>query len=75
MRRASRWPWLFKLIASASAFTSSIGARPAAVHIRDADNVGVVEAGGEILEQIAQARVAVRLHDGEHAAFRHLARG
>jgi hypothetical protein len=36
---------------------------------RDHHGVGVVEAGGKIVEQVAQAREAVRLRDGDDAAL------
>src|SRR5262245_65602037 len=35
---------------------------------REDDAVGILEAAGELLEEIAHARVAVRLHDGDDAA-------
>ena len=38
-------------------------------NLGDADQVGVVEAGTEILEQGRQAGVAVRLVHGDHARF------
>ena len=34
---------------------------------RDDHRVGIVEAGGEIVEQVAQPGEAVRLDDGDHA--------
>ena len=37
------------------------------VERRDDDAVGVLEAGGELAEEIAHARVAVRLDDGDDA--------
>ena len=36
---------------------------------RDDDKVGVVEAGAELLEQIVQPRIAVRLHHRDHLAL------
>ena len=41
---------------------------------RDDRDVGIVQAGAELLEQIAQARVAMRLHDGDDRAGEGLAR-
>ena len=38
-------------------------------------DIGIVEAGAELLERIAQARVAMRLHDGDDRARIGLARG
>src|SRR5438132_372478 len=40
------------------------------VERRDDDAVGVLEAGGELAEEIAHARVAVRLEDGDDTAAR-----
>src|SRR5438105_5527677 len=40
------------------------------VERRDDDAVGVLEAGGELAEEVAHARVAVRLDDGDDAAAR-----
>ena len=37
---------------------------------RDDDAVGVLEAGGELVEQVAHARVAMRLHHRDHAPAR-----
>src|SRR5690606_21850470 len=45
------------------------------IDIGDGHDIGIVEAGGKVFEEIAQARVAVRLDDGENAACGHLARG
>ena len=36
---------------------------------RDDHGVGIVEAGAELLEQIGQPRVAVRLHHGDDLAL------
>ena len=38
-------------------------------------NVGVVEGAREVEEDVARARVAVRLEDPDHAAVERLARG
>ena len=45
------------------------------IDIGDDHHVGVVEAGAEFLEQMGQARVAVRLHDGDDLARGGGARG
>src|SRR5687767_12088280 len=42
---------------------------------RDDDGIGVIEAGGEIVEEIAEARVAVRLYNGDNVAPGRLPRG
>ncbi len=48
------------------AVDASIGGSPAAIDVGDDHDVGVVEAGAELLEQVLQPRVAVRLHDRDH---------
>ncbi len=40
------------------------------IDVGDDDRVGVVEADAELLKQVAQARVAVRLDHGDDPAFR-----
>jgi hypothetical protein len=45
------------------------------IDIGDGDHVGLVEAGAEILEQVRQARIAVRLVNGDHPALGGLTRG
>ena len=45
------------------------------VYRRDHRDIGIVQAGAELLERIAQARVAVRLHDGDDGAGIRLTRG
>src|SRR5215510_40368 len=45
------------------------------IDVGDDHDVGVVEAGRELHEQVVQPRVAVRLHYGDHLAVRRLARG
>ena len=50
--------------------TPSIGSSPAEYMRRDDDAVGILEAGGEIVEQVAHARVAMRLDHGDDAAAR-----
>ena len=42
---------------------------------RHHDRVGIVEAGGEIVEQVAQTREAMRLGDRDDAALAGIARG
>ncbi len=47
------------------------------VDVGDDDVVGIVEAGAEILEEIGEARIAMRLHHGDDLAtgpLRRLAR-
>ena len=53
----------------------SIGASPAGIDRRHDHGVGIVEAGAELVEQVAQARIAVRLDDGDDPALGDRARG
>ena len=48
----------------------SIGCLARRVERRDDDAVGILEAGGELGEQVAHARVAVRLDHGDDAPAR-----
>src|SRR5699024_4915250 len=45
------------------------------IDIRDRNDIGIVETGAEILEQIMQAREAMRLMDGNDIALCRPARG
>ena len=56
-------------LTSSSCVTPSIGCLARGIDRRDDDGVGVVEAGGEIVEQVVEARVAVRLHHGDDIAL------
>jgi hypothetical protein len=67
--RAWRWPWRSAPATRSSRLAPSIGSSPGGEDLGDADHIGVVEAGAEILEQVA-ARVAVRLVHGDHPALR-----
>ena len=76
-RRASawRWPCAFNAATSESRSAPSIGASPAGIDIGDDDRIGIVEAGREFVEQRLQARVAMRLHDGDDLRLGRGARG
>src|SRR3546814_16960202 len=45
------------------------------IDVGDDHRVGLVEAGAELLEEVVQARVAMRLHHGDNAAAAGLACG
>src|SRR6185312_15205295 len=45
------------------------------IYGRDDHMIGVVETRAELLEEIAQPRITMRLHDGDHAFFGRGARG
>ena len=45
------------------------------IDIGDGDDIGVVEAGAELGEEVAEPRVAVRLVDGDDPALGRLPRG
>ena len=45
------------------------------INLGDADHIGLVETGAEILEQAGQARIAMGLMHRDHAAFAGLTRG
>ena len=45
------------------------------IDIGDDDDIGIVETGGEFVEERGEARIAMRLHDGDDLVFRRSARG
>ena len=69
------WPVARMASASDAWSTPSIGTSPAEYSGVTTTRVGVLEAGGEIVEQVAHARVAMRLHHGDDAAARAGTRG
>ena len=62
-------------VASACLSTPFIGGFAGGIDVGDDHAVGVVEAGGEGVEQRSQTGIAVRLHDRDHLAGRRAARG
>ena len=45
------------------------------VNIRDSNHICVIETGAEVIEQVVQTAVAVRLMHGDHPPLARLARG
>ena len=69
------WPWRRKPEAKFVAVDAGDRHFAGRIDRRDERNVGVVEAGGEFVEQGLQPRVAVRLDHGDDAAIAGDARG